>query len=152
MRVSIVAALALVGPSALRAQSATADLSAATPIAGNWRYAAVAGGSEATFANVSGMPQLTIRCTRATRRVAISKPASGAAPFLHVWTDSSARSLPAGFNPQTARLSADLAAYDRLLDALAFSRGRIGVTVAGLPALVVPAFPEVARVIEDCRS
>ena len=152
MRVSIAAALALLVPTALPAQAVAPDLSAAVPIAGSWSYASVAGGSEASFANASALPQLTIRCTRATRRVAIAKPATGAAPFLAVWTDTLARSVPASFNPQTARLTADLAAYDPLLDALAYSRGRIGVTVSGLPTLVVPAFPEVARVIEDCRS
>ena len=152
MRLAIVAALALAAPGALHAQSAPADLSAAPPIAGNWRYAAVAGGSEATFANASALPQLIIRCSRATRRVTIAKPASAAAPFLAVWTATLARSVPASFNPQTARLTAELAAYDPLLDALAFGRGRIGVTVSGTPSLVVPAWPEIARVIEDCRS
>jgi len=152
MRGSIAAALALIASSTLHAQSAPVDLSAATPISGSWAYAAVAGGSEATFANASALPQLTIRCTRATRRVAIAKPASSAAPFLNIWTDTVARNVPASFDPKTARLTADLATYDPLLDALAFSRGRIGVTVAGAPALVLPAFPEIARVIEDCRS
>ena len=152
MRRPFVAALALLAPTALHAQGPSADLSNATPIAGAWRYAAVTGGSEASFANASALPQLVIRCTRVTRRVSIAKPASGAAPFLAVWTDTAARSLPASFNPQTARLTADLAAYDPLLDALAFSRGRIGITVAGAPSLVVPAYPEIARVIEDCRS
>ena len=152
MRGPIAAVLALVAASALHAQSAPVDLSAATPIGGSWAYATVAGGSEATFANASALPQLTIRCTRATRRVAIAKPASGAAPFLNIWTDTLARSVPASFNPQTARLTAELAAYDPLLDALAFSRGRIGVTATSSPSLVVPAFPEVARVVEDCRS
>jgi len=152
MRIAIAAALALIAPNALSAQTVSLDLSTATPIAGSWTYAAVPGGSEATFANPVAMPQLTVRCTRATRRVAIAKPATGAAPFLAIWTDSSVRSVPASFNPQTARLTADLPAYDALLDALAFSRGRIGVTVTGVPALIVPAFPEIARVIEDCRS
>jgi hypothetical protein len=152
MRGSIAAALALAASATLHAQPVSLDLSAATPITGRWTYTTVAGGSEATFANPSAMPQLTVRCTRATRRVAIAKPAARAAPFLAIWTDSSARSVPASFDPQTGRLTADLAAYDPLLDALAFSRGRIGVTVTGVPALVVPAFPEVARVIEDCRS
>ena len=152
MRLAIAAFFAVVASVALQAQPVSLDLSAATPIAGSWTYATVAGGSEATFANPSAMPQLRVRCTRATRRVAIAKPATGAAPFLAIWTDTSVRSVPASFNPQTARLTADLPAFDPLLDALAFSRGRIGVTVTGVPALVVPAFPEVARVIEDCRS
>lgn len=152
MRISIAAALALAASATLHAQLAPVDLSAAMPIAGTWSYAAVTGGSEARFANASGLPQLTVRCTRATRRVAISKPANGAAPFLNIWTDTLERNLPASFNPQTARITAELAAYDALLDALAFGRGRIGVTVTGTPSLVVPAWPEIARVIEDCRS
>ena len=152
MRFPIVAALALIAPAALLAQPVSPDLSTAVPIAGTWTYAAVSGGSDATFANASAMPQLSIRCTGATRRVAIAKPANAAAPFLNIWTDSLKRSVAASFNPQTARLTAELAAYDPLLDAIAFSRGRIGVTVNGVPTLVVPAFPEIARVIEDCRS
>jgi len=84
--------------------------------------------------------------------VTIAKPATGAAPFLLLWTTSLSRSLPASFNPATARLSATLGAWDPLLDAFAFSHGRVGVTVSGLAPLVVPAWAEVARVIEDCRS
>jgi hypothetical protein len=41
-------------------------------------------------------------------------------------------------------------ARDSLLDAMAFSRGRF-VLQAGTADLVLPAWPEVARVIEDCR-
>ena len=152
MRISIAAALALAASATLNAQPAQVDLSGATPIPGTWSYAAVTGGSEARFVNASALPQLTVRCTRATRRVAIAKPAIGAAPFLNIWTDTLARNLPASFNPQTARITAELATYDALLDALAFGRGRIGVTVTGTPSLVVPAHPEIARVIEDCRS
>ena len=82
----------------------------------------------------------------------IAKPATGAAPFLYLWTTSLSRSLPSSFNPMTARLSATVGAYDPLLDALAFSLGRVAVTVSGQPPLVVPAWAEVARVIEDCRA
>jgi hypothetical protein len=35
---------------------------------------------------------------------------------------------------------------------MAYSRGRIGVTVSGTSPLIVPAWPEVARLVEDCRS
>lgn len=40
---------------------------------------------------------------------------------------------------------------DPLLDAMAFSRGRFAVEVQGLPTLYVPSWPEVSRVVEDCR-
>jgi len=57
----------------------------------------------------------------------------------------------ASYNPATARLTAELAAFDATLDAIAFSRGRVAFAAAGAPALVVPAWAETARVIEDCR-
>ena len=144
-------ALAFVSP--LSAQTtAPVDLSYATPLPGNWSYVPAAAGGEANFADTSGRVQLSIRCVRATRRLAISKPVNGAVPNLTIWTSSATRSLPASFNPATGRASADVAATDPLLDAMTFSRGRIAISSAGVPALVLPPWPEVARVIEDCRA
>jgi len=48
-------------------------------------------------------------------------------------------------------VSVVLTARDPLLDAMAFSRGRFAVEVAGQPSLYVPSWTEVSRVIEDCR-
>jgi hypothetical protein len=151
MKLRIAAAFALAAASSLHAQTAIADLSTAATVAGSWTYASKPDGSEASFVNASALPQLTIRCTRATRQVTISRPASGAAPFLNVWTSAQTRNLPASFNPATARLSATVAAHDPLLDAIAFSRGRFAIGVSGTPAIVLPAWAEPARVIEDCR-
>jgi hypothetical protein len=147
MPVWIAAALALAAASPLAAQ----DFSTAPALAGSWSYAAIAGGSEARFADAQGNPQLWLQCTRATRRLSIAKPASGAAPLINVWTSSLTRSVPASYKPATGRLTIELAAYDPLLDALAMSRGRVAFTVAPQPALVVPPWAELARVIEDCR-
>ena len=151
MRIAIAAALALLAPAALLAQTIP-DLSTATPIGGSWSYAATSDGSEASFSNGSGAVQLTVHCTRATRRVSIAKAASAAAPMLNVWTSSLTRSVPSSFNPGTGRLTIELATYDPLLDAIATSRGRVGFSVGNEPALVVPAWAEAARVIEDCRA
>ena len=156
MRNLLVAALALTAASSLHAQpaapqAAPPDLSYATALPGNWSWRQVVDGSEVMFTDSAARPQLTIRCTRSTRTVTIAKPAAGAAPFLYVWTSSQRRNLAASFNPATAQLSAAVAAFDPLLDGLASSRGRIGFSVAGTPALVVPPWSEVARVIEDCR-
>ena len=38
------------------------------------------------------------------------------------------------------------------LDAIAFSRGTFLVSIKGAADLVLPAWPEVARVVEDCRT
>lgn len=127
------------------------NLEYAEPAAGNWTYGSTSDGSEATFSNSSGETQLTIRCTRSTRRVTILKAASSASPSLWVWTSSIQMSLPATYDSSASRVSADLGAYDTLLDAIASSRGRIGFSSSGLEVLVVPPWADVARVIEDCR-
>ena len=69
-----------------------------------------------------------------------------------VRTESQTRSLPAvtakGAPPATeTRLSAN----DRLLDAMALSKGRFAIEVPGTPTLYLPSWAEVTRVIEDCR-
>jgi hypothetical protein len=153
MRFSVFAALALTAASSLFAQTAPAiaDLSTATAIGGSWAWTQTADGSEATFIDAYSKPQLTVHCTRATRRVSIAKPATAAAPFLGIWTSSQSRNLPASFNPVTGKLSADLPAFDSLLDAVATSRGRIGAVVSGSAPVVVPPWAEIARVVEDCR-
>jgi hypothetical protein len=127
------------------------NLEYAVPIAGDWTYSTTNDGSSATFANANGQPQLTIRCTRSTRRVALLKAATGAAPSMWIWTSSQKKSVPATYDSATARVVAEMGAYDPLLDAIAASRGRIGFSTSGLEALVVPPWGDVGRVIEDCR-
>src|SRR6476646_6778043 len=143
MTMRIAAALAQLVATTAVAQ----DLSTATPTAGSWSYAAVPDGSEAVFANGTGSPQLFVHCTRATRRVTISRPTAAAAASISVWTSSLERSVPSSFNPASGRLTIDLTNFDPLLDAIVSSRGRIAFTVAAQPALVVPPWAEVARVI-----
>jgi hypothetical protein len=153
---TLAALAALIAAPSLPAQTAapapSVNVEYLSPLGGSWTYAPASDGSEATFLDTAARPQLFVHCTRATRQVTIAKPATGAAPFLIVWTSAMTRNLPSSFNPATGRLSATLSAYDPLLDALAFSRGRIGVTVSGFAPLVLPAWAEAARVIEDCRA
>lgn len=154
MDLAIVAALAL--PAAASPTSAGAplstDLSYAMPIAGDWNYVLDSGGSQATFSTGSGQPQLTIRCTRSTRRIAIIKQAAAPSPSVWIWTSSQTQSLPATYDASAARVSAELSANDPLLDAIASSRGRVGIGAGGTAPLIVPPWAEIARVIEDCRS
>jgi hypothetical protein len=151
MRLSLAAAVALIFTSSTTAQTIS-DLSTATPIGGNWSYAPASDGSEAVFANASGYPQLWVHCSRASQQVSIMRSSGAAAPMLNIWTSSATRSVAASFNPATSRLTSEFSNYDPLLDAIATSRARIGVTIGSGPALVIPAWPEVARAIEDCRA
>ena len=105
----------------------------ATP--GDWSYRSDDAGSEARFAG------LTLRCDSGVRRIRLAR--DGAAGALQVRTSYGERSLPSG---------AALAAGDPLLDQIAFSRGRFTVEAPGLAMLVVPAWAEPGRVVEDCRG
>jgi hypothetical protein len=147
----LIAAALLCATSPAFSQTAVPDYSNARIGEGSWSQAATSGGIEATFRNSAGQPQLYLTCARASRQVLIARPASVAAPFLQVWTSSASRNLPASFNPATRRLSATLPAQDPLLDAMAMSRGRIAVGVAGQAAIVTPAWGEITRVVEECR-
>lgn len=128
------------------------DYSIANPVAGSWRYAATSNGSAASFGDGVARPLLTLTCVRSARRISIARPALGAAPYLMVWTSAERRNVPASFNPATGLISADLGAYDRLFDSLAFSRGRLAIGPSNAGALVAPVWPDIIRVIEDCRS
>lgn len=108
---------------------------------GEWTYAAVTGGSEARFGLEGEAARLTMRCDTARRQVLLARDT--AAPVLEVETTFGRRVLA----PAT-----EMAAGDPLLDEIAFSRGRFLVRTMGLPTLTIPAWPEPARVIEDCRG
>jgi hypothetical protein len=129
-----------------------ADYRIAQPVGGAWSYSRLRDGSEARFVVATGAVQLALRCARSVRRVTISKASSAPSPSLLVWTTGASRTLAApGFDASSGRLNVQLSANDPLLDAMVFSRGRIAVGAGSAPALVVPPWPELARVVEDCR-
>ena len=147
--------IALASGTALVAQAPgvapTVDFGTAPVASGSWSYHPFPGGSEARFVDSTGIARLVLSCARPTRRVSISHTSAAPAATMFVWTSSASRNLTARFEPNAMRVTADLAAFDALLDGIAFSRGRVAVTLAGGLPLVVPAWPEAARTIEDCR-
>jgi len=116
---------------------------------GTWTYARDGRGSRAAF----GGTRLVMRCDLAERRIYLSRGGSGAAP-LAVRTSSTTRAVPvrAGGGGGTSSVAAVFTPTDPLLDAMAFSRGRFAIEQAGAPTLVVPAWAEIGRVVEDCRG
>jgi hypothetical protein len=127
------------------------DFSTARITPGMWTYEAVPGGSAARFIDATGSARFALECSKATRRVTISRSSTTAAPGLFIWTTDASRSLGARFDATAMRVALEVAARDPLLDAIAFSRGRIAVVMTGAEPLVMPAWPEAARTIEDCR-
>ncbi|MEA3061916.1 MAG: hypothetical protein QOJ94_1697 [Sphingomonadales bacterium] len=110
--------------------------------AGDWTYAAAPEGSRALF----GGGVFTLRCDAARREIELARIAAGAGTMT-VTTSYGTRSLAL-----PAEGVARLPAADPLLDQMAFSRGRFTIEVEGLERLVIPAWPEPARVVEDCRA
>ena len=118
---------------------------------GSWVYSSEAGGSRASFGASAGEARFVLRCERATRRIQLSR--EGTAAQLTVRTSYGARTLAAAAQGQPLPYAtASLAATDALLDQIAFSRGRFSIEAPGQPQLVLPAWPEPARVVEDCRA
>ena len=147
------AALALPLSSPLLSQvPAPVDLEAVQPLTGSWAYHRAATGGYAAFVDAAATQRLIVRCNRAARTVSIMRTGvAAAAPTLSIWTTTTSRAVPARFDA-TRTLTADVWATDPLLDAMAFSRGRFATGAAGAPMVAVPAWPELGRVIEDCRS
>lgn len=119
---------------------------------GTWAYRRDARGSIALFGAAGADARVTLRCDQATRQLYLSRQGTGTAPLL-IRTTSVTRSLatqPTGGTPPYA--AAALAPSDSLLDAMAFSRGHFTLEQTGAATLVVPAWPEIGRVVEDCRG
>lgn len=119
----------------------------ATP--GNWSYRPAQGGGTALFGEASGGARFTMRCDAAARMVVLSRAGQAGSSQMVVRTESQTRALAATSSSQM--VEARLSASDRLLDAMALSKGRFAVEVAGTPTLYLPSWAEVTRVIEDCR-
>lgn len=120
---------------------------------GEWFYRATPGGGLAAFGPPQAEALLSLRCDRAAGVVEIVRTGSaGAALPMVIRTETMQRSVDAvPADGALPTIVARVPARDPLLDAMAFSRGRFAVEVSGLAALYVPSYPEVTRVIEDCR-
>jgi hypothetical protein len=129
-------------PSAQPATAASASWTAAPLTPGRWAY----NGGALSSANYGGL--FTIRCLGGGR---IALERSGAVTGIGLTLRTTAMERVVTGRRGTAAMTAELPAGDPLLDALAFSRGRFAVEAAGQPRLIVPAWPELARVVEDCR-
>ena len=124
---------------------------------GNWTYRAEPGGSSvASFGASGAAPQFSVRCDHAARRILLLHPGvlpSGKSAMMTITaTAGSARYPVANVAGGLPYVVATLAPRDAMLDKVIFSRGRFLVNVEGGSDLVVPSWPEIARVVEDCRS
>ncbi|MBW4331147.1 hypothetical protein KY084_09715 [Stakelama sp. CBK3Z-3] len=120
---------------------------------GNWTYQQDSRGSIASYGQAGSAAVFTMRCDRQQRRIYLSR--QGAAPRalpMTIRTSSETRQLSASPTRGSSEyMTVMLAANDRILDAMGFSRGRFIVEMAPMRTLVIPSWAEVLRVTEDCR-
>jgi hypothetical protein len=120
--------------------------------AGAWRWSASDGRSVASFGLAGQVSLVTLTCvTRGTVQLTHAGTASAAAPLV---VTTSAGTFPLMSDPLVAGatgMTVTLPARAPALDAIAFSRGRFVIEVAGQAPSYLPAWPEVSRVVEDCR-
>jgi len=120
---------------------------------GTWIYSAQAGATQAMFGPRNGGAMFIVRCDRGRRQVSLWREGTASGNLMTVRTTAGARSLPLSVQAQPiSYVWSALGANDRLLDHIAFSRGRFTVEVPGMQMLVIPSWPEPARVVEDCRG
>jgi hypothetical protein len=117
---------------------------------GIWTYGIDERGSRALFGRAEAEALVVVRCERPARRIFVS--VRGSAPdTLTLRATSAVRALAARPTSTTSDyVAVEIAPTDPILDALAFSRGRFSVAL-GPRQTIVPAWPELSRVVEDCR-
>jgi hypothetical protein len=124
--------------------------------AGDWVYRRDSRGSVALFGPSGADASFIIRCDSAARRIFLSHAGAfpdGDSGMMTIRTSSGLKSFMVKNNGDTpAYVAVALPVNEPQLDAMAFSRGRFLVSVKGAADLVIPSWPEIARVIEDCRT
>ncbi len=121
---------------------------------GNWVLRQDGRGAVALFGQPGADALFIARCDKAGSQIYLSRSGSiGNGAVMTIRASAGLKAfpaLPAGDTPPYA--AAKLAPRDSQLDAVAYSRGRFVVSVTGLSDLVIPAWPEFNRVVEECRA
>lgn len=128
----------------------------AWPVAkGDWSYQqGQDGGSVASF-GTPGQPALVaFRCEMPARRIHVLRGAAastqpGSQIVIHTSFGTTQWPVSTRTNGTTGAVRAS---NDPVLDQIAFSRGRFAIEVPGAAPVAVPNWPEITRVIEDCRG
>ncbi len=141
-------------PAPERPAPAPAPAAPPAPPPADWRDAPLSPGDwtgtgESASYGTAGAPSFILSCD-APGRVSLVRAGSAGGGTITIRTTETVRRLAAA--PRGSDLVATLPASDPLLDQIAFSRGRILVESEGAPPLIVPAWPEPARVTEECRG
>jgi hypothetical protein len=114
----------------------------------DWTWRSGGGESFAEFVSPQGVMLAQFNCTADREMLlAIANPRTSSTTIT-VRTETVAQAVPA--DAREGWLEARVPVQETLLDAMAFSRGRFALEADGM-GLYLPSYPEITRVIEDCR-
>lgn len=122
---------------------------------GDWSYRVDGDATRAIFRRSDrNETAFVFHCSLSTRQVTLMQAgAPGESASMQIKTDEGTRLLSGTAITGAAPANAvRLGANDPLLDQIAFTRGKFRVESTGLDTLNLPPWPEISRVIEDCRS
>jgi len=122
---------------------------------GDWSYARIGGGERAGYGLDSRNPAFLMRCTGG--RIALVRSSNQPSPgnrVMSIKTETATRNFTTqefagGTSGPLVGIALDPS--DPFLDAMAITKGRIAIETEGMRTLYLPAWPEITRVIEDCR-
>ncbi len=121
--------------------------------AGEWVYRRDERGSVALFGVSGENAKVTLRCDTSRKRVYLAREGSATIGKTVIRSSSSMKEFaanPTGGTPPY--LASEIMPNDPILDAMAFSRGRIAIEVTGQPPVAIPSWAEITKIVEDCRA
>jgi hypothetical protein len=117
---------------------------------GNWAYRPTPTGSMALYGPPGAGAHLVIACDRAAQRITLAHNAQSPGTMT-VRATSGMKAYTSAPDPASPNfVAATMPSRDPHLDAIIYSRGRFMVSGGGRD-LILPNWPEFARVVEDCR-
>ena len=118
---------------------------------GDWIYRQDDRGSLALFGTPNADAVVTLRCDKARQRIYLARAGSGSGSIVIRSSSMMKEFVGAPTGGALPFIATEIMPRDPILDAMIFSRGRIALEVTGQMPLAIPSWPEIGRVVEDCR-
>jgi hypothetical protein len=122
---------------------------------GTWVYRQDERGSVALYGEAEEEALFLVRCVQSSRQIFFSRAGriDGRGARMEFQATHGLNSYRAeNSTGDTPYIVAGTNAQDSYLDTIAFSRGRIAISVNGQGRVAIPSWPQMTRVFEDCRA
>jgi hypothetical protein len=140
-------------PSTTVEQRPTGDWTDWRLTAGDWVYRRDDRGSIALFGVAGNDAVVTLRCDKSRARIYLARAGTGSGGKMVVRSSSALKEFAASpTGGALPYLASEILPDDRILDAVAYSRGRFALEVDGQLPIAIPSWAEIGRVVEDCRG